>query len=116
MFVGLHEKNLIVRLSESERERALAKSSAKPFVVNGRAMREYVAIGDTVQRRQNDVATLVKSAFDFASGLAPKVKKEAKATTVKSKGKPTAKSKGNKRDWQRLAAPSVIVPTPHLQI
>ena len=98
MFVGLHEKNLIVRLSESERERALAKSNAKPFVVNGRAMREYVAIGDTVQRRQNDVATLVKSAFDFASGLAPKVKKDAKATTVKSKGKPTAKSKGNKRD------------------
>ena len=86
----MHEQNLIVRLSESERERALAKSNAKPFVVNGRAMREYVAIGDAVQRKQNEVATLAKSAFGYASGLAPKIKQVAKATT--------ANSKVNKRD------------------
>ena len=68
----------------------MAKSNAKPFVVNGRAMREYVSIGDAGQRKQNEVDTLAKSAFGYASGLAPKIKQVAKATT--------AKSKVNKRD------------------
>ena len=88
LFVGFHEQNLIVCLSASDR--AMAKSNAKPFVVNGRAMREYVSIGDAGQRKQNEVALLAKSAFGYASGLAPKIKQVAKATT--------AKSKVNKRD------------------
>ena len=88
LLVGLHEQNLIVHLSASDR--AVAKSNAKPFVVKGRAMREYVSIGDAGQRKQNEIATLAKSAFGYANGLAPKIKQVAKATT--------AKSKVNKRD------------------
>jgi TfoX/Sxy family transcriptional regulator of competence genes len=85
MFVGLHEQNLIVRLSERDRDRAVVKSNAKPFAVNGRTMREYIAITDAPKRDPNEVAKFVKSAFDYAIDLAPKIKKENKAKAAKSK-------------------------------
>lgn len=90
MFVDLHEQNLIVRLDDTGRERAVAQAQAKPFVVMGKAMREYMAIGDAPLRKQSEVAALMKTALSYARGLAPKIKKPSKAATEKmwSKLKP----------------------------
>lgn len=92
MFVGLHEQNLIVRLDEAGRERAVAQARAKPFVVMGKAMREYVAIGDAPLRKQSEVAALMKAALSYARSLEPKVKKPAKTATEKTAVKTKTKA------------------------
>ena len=88
--------NLIARLEDTGRERAVAQAHAKPFVVMGKAMREYVAIGDAPQRKQSDVAVLMKTAFGYARGLAPKIKKPSKAAMEKNVVKIKAKTKATK--------------------
>ena len=51
MFVALHERNLIVRLSEEKREELLKLSGAKKFEpMAGRVMQEYVAITPVMQK------------------------------------------------------------------
>lgn len=93
MFAGLHEQNLIVRLDEAGRERAVAQSRAAPFVVMGKAMREYVAIGDAPLRKQSEVTALMKAALSYARDLGPKIKKPSKTTAKKTAVKTRAKTK-----------------------
>lgn len=77
MFTGLHEMRLIVRLPEAERVRLIAEASAKPFIVMGRTMREYVVIEDALDRRPAEVANHMNCAFNYVRTL-PAKKKAAK--------------------------------------
>ena len=79
MFTGLHETRLIVRLPEAERIRLIAEARAKPFVVMGRTMREYVVVEDALDRGPTEVATYMVCAFNYARSL-PAKKKAAKLT------------------------------------
>lgn len=75
MFAGLHEQNLIIRLPSERREALIAAGSARPFVVMGRAMREYVAVQGPMDRSEALLNQLVAEAFGFASALPVKEKK-----------------------------------------
>jgi TfoX/Sxy family transcriptional regulator of competence genes len=74
MFTGLHETRLIVRLPETERLRLIGEAGAKPFVVMGRTMREYVVIEDALDRRPAEVANHMICAFNYARSLPAKTK------------------------------------------
>ena len=74
MFTGLHDTRLILRLPEAERARLIAQAGAKPFVVMGRTMREYVVIDDAISRRPAEVADYMARALDYARSLPPKKK------------------------------------------
>jgi TfoX/Sxy family transcriptional regulator of competence genes len=69
MFCGAHELNMMVRLSEAEREKALARPGFGRFSVRGRTMREYVTLPP---ERLTDVAYLKRwfsKALAYASTL-----------------------------------------------
>lgn len=74
MFTGVHETRLIVRLLEAERMRLIDADGAKPFVVLGRTMREYVAIEDALGRTPARIAGYMSSAFNYARKLPAKSK------------------------------------------
>lgn len=83
MFAGLHEQNLIVRLAQAERERLTAAGLAKPFVVMGKTMREYVVLNAPLAQSDDVLAAHLARAYAFARKLPPKVKKAAKASKAK---------------------------------
>lgn len=80
MFAGIHEQDLILRLSETERARLVAARRARPFAVAGRTMREYVAVSGALALGEADVAALIADAFAFASGLPVKPRKADRAS------------------------------------
>ena len=77
MFAGLHQTNMVLRLSEGDRAEFLKQDSAKIFEpLPGRIMKEYVVVPP---RLKDDEATLLKwsvKAFSYAKSLGPKVKKK----------------------------------------
>ena len=79
MFTGLHQENLILRLSEADRREFLAMPGAKIFEpMPGRAMKEYAQATQEVIASPADLAAWMKRAFAYASSLPPKAKKAKK--------------------------------------
>jgi TfoX/Sxy family transcriptional regulator of competence genes len=79
MFMGLHEKSLILRLSEADRVQFVSTYSATLFEpMPGRPMREYVVVPPSLV---NDpaLADWVGKSFEYASQLPAKAAKAAKA-------------------------------------
>ena len=78
MFTGLHQDNMIVRLSESEREHAIESRQAtlfRPFGPDSKmTMREYVAVPASVLADPAELGTWVMKAVDYTSSLPPKHK------------------------------------------
>lgn len=72
LFAGVHERNLLLRLDQAGRERAIAQQGAQPFVAMGRTMREYVVIGDATARTPGEVSALIAAAFAYARMLPAK--------------------------------------------
>ena len=96
MFTGLHETRLIVRLPEAERARLIAEAGAKPFVVMGRTMREYVAIEDAIGRKPADVANYMTCALNYARTLpakkkTSKLRKPSAAAPARSARRPVSR-------------------------
>jgi TfoX/Sxy family transcriptional regulator of competence genes len=87
MFTGLHEDNLVVRLSPEARAELLAKRGAAPFQPMGRVMREYVLVPKAMTVRKQELAAWLAEAFRFASSLPSKPdKRKAKAPAAKKGG------------------------------
>jgi TfoX/Sxy family transcriptional regulator of competence genes len=79
MFTGLHQENMILRLSEEDRSAFLALSGAKIFEpMPGRQMKEYVQVTPEVLASAKDLAAWMGKAFRYASSLPPKEKKAKK--------------------------------------
>jgi TfoX/Sxy family transcriptional regulator of competence genes len=79
MFTGLHQENLILRLSEDDRRALLALPGAKLFEpMPGRQMKEYVQATPEVLASPKDLAAWMGKAFRYASSLPPKEKKAKK--------------------------------------
>lgn len=70
MFAGLHEDRLIVRLPD--------EAAGRPFVVMGRTMREYAAIGKALERPPAEMKRWIERAFRYARSLPPKRPKKKK--------------------------------------
>jgi TfoX/Sxy family transcriptional regulator of competence genes len=88
MFIGLHQENMVLRLSEGDREKYLAQPGATIFEpMPGRAMREYVVATPALLADRAALARWVGRAFSYAASLPVKAKKKpaAKANRAKTK-------------------------------
>jgi len=64
MFASLHEDRLIVRVPE--------EAPARPFVAQGRTMREYAALEDALALSPAAFRQWIDRGFRYASGLPPR--------------------------------------------
>lgn len=71
MFGGVYKNFLIVRLGESEAQRALSGKGARPFDITGRPMKGWVMV-DKSGWEGGGLKAWLKMAMDFASSLPPK--------------------------------------------
>jgi TfoX/Sxy family transcriptional regulator of competence genes len=75
MFAGLHQENMIFRLSPEDRAAFLVLPGTGPFVpMEGRPMREYVAAPPEMMASQDELETWLARALTFTKTLPPKVK------------------------------------------
>ena len=64
MFASLHEDRLIVRVPE--------EAAARPFVAQGRTMREYAALENALALSPPAFRRWIDRGFRYTSGLVPK--------------------------------------------
>lgn len=84
MFTGIHEDNVIVRLSEAERTtRADRAEVFEPFP--GRKMREYLAVPEDVKSDPEALASWIADGLAFAAALPPKLPKQPKPPKPRKK-------------------------------
>jgi TfoX/Sxy family transcriptional regulator of competence genes len=70
MFMGLHQDDFIVRLSESDRTAALAVSGARVFEpMPGRPMKEYIALPTAMLSKRDELRGWVDRAFSYGGAL-----------------------------------------------
>ncbi len=82
MFVGLHQRDLIVRFSMGDRESILNQNEGAIFApMKGRIMKEYVAISEEIiYKRRNRLNDLIAVSLDYVKTLPIKsVKKKGVA-------------------------------------
>ena len=83
--MGLHQEDLILRLSADDREKAQAEFGAGPFEpMAGRPMREYVAMPTSVLSDRAALLAWVERSIAFAESLPVKEKKPRKARAQKT--------------------------------
>lgn len=76
MFAGLHQSNVVVRLPEPHRAEFLRIEGAQQFEpMPGRPMREYVVAPASMVSKPDELGIWIGRALEYASSLAPKVKK-----------------------------------------
>lgn len=93
MFCGAHESDILVRLDEEAREKALGEPGFAPFGPMGRPLKEYVCVP---RERITDTAYLKRwfqRARDYAATLPPKSPEAPKAPKA---AKAAARSKSAK--------------------
>jgi TfoX/Sxy family transcriptional regulator of competence genes len=79
MFAGVHEDNLILRLSQKDLESILSAPGVKPFTpMGGRVMKEYAALPATLVKDTTTFKAWLKKSFAYAGSLPVKAKKGGK--------------------------------------
>ncbi len=63
---------LILRLSESEREAFAKRYKTAPLVMYGAVMKEYVAVPDSLLKKTSELKKYLALSYDYVSGLQPK--------------------------------------------
>lgn len=78
MFVGLHQEDLVLRLSEKDREEVFAKNEGVVFApMVGRVMREYVVLTEQIiYSNKKRIKELIGRSLSFAQSLPVKEKKK----------------------------------------
>ncbi len=89
MFMGLHQEDMIVRLSEADRKSALAIEGSRVFEpMPGRPMKEYVALAPQLLEDRDEIRAWVARAVAYGNALPGKLaKKSAGSAPAKSKAK-----------------------------
>jgi len=73
MFSGLHQENLLLRLSEPDREELLKVSGASIFSpMPGRLMKEYVVVPPSLIADEGKLKKWIARSYEYAFTLAPK--------------------------------------------
>ena len=72
MLAGLFEDQMMMRLSEADRTKAIAEAGAKPFAPSGRPMREYVVLPPSVVDDKRKLGTWLKRAVAYVETLPAK--------------------------------------------
>lgn len=87
MFAGLHQENMILRLSAEDRTDLQRRAEAKTFEpMPGRPMREYVVVPETILKSEQQLNAWLEKAATYVKTLPPK--------PARTKAKKTAKSPG----------------------
>ncbi|MHB9022605.1 MAG: TfoX/Sxy family protein [Armatimonadota bacterium] len=83
-FVGAHEDNFILRLSEADQQEILAREDVSIFCpMPGRVMREYVVIPPAIYRSPEQFSAWLQRSMDYAKTVPPKPKRAKKARSRK---------------------------------
>lgn len=69
MCFGIWKDNLILRLGESQAQKALKKNNVKPFDITGRAMKGWVMVAPSGMKTGTILRQWVKLAIDFVMQL-----------------------------------------------
>ncbi len=74
MFTGVHQRTIILRLSESDRNEILTKhAQAKPFEpMPGRLMKEYIALPEVLGKNEVILREWLERAYKYTRSLPPK--------------------------------------------
>ena len=74
MFAGIHQDTIMLRLSQKDREEILAKyDEVAPFEpVEGRIMREYVALPESIYDDNDILHEFLNRSYQYALSLPPK--------------------------------------------
>lgn len=79
-FAGAHEENILVRLSESDREDIFSRYDEahvfEPF--EGRKMKEFVVLPESLVHDREEFRVWLDRAYDYARSMPPKEKKPKK--------------------------------------
>ena len=74
MAAGIVGEELLVRLDEEDRERALAEPNVHPFEMGGRTTRGFVLVGPEGVADEAELARWVDAGADYAASLPPKAR------------------------------------------
>ena len=73
---GVHQENIMLRLSEAERTEFLAiEGTARFEPMPGRPMREYVVVSQHMLQSPDDLVAWLEKSYAYAKSLPPKEKK-----------------------------------------
>jgi TfoX/Sxy family transcriptional regulator of competence genes len=79
MFTLLHQgSSLAIRLPEDERQKFLKKYETTLFQAYGGAMKEYVAVPDSLLERTKELQKYFQLSYEYVKGLKPKPTKKKK--------------------------------------
>lgn len=77
MFAGLHQENMVLRLSEADRRQFLRLEGAGLFEpMPGRVMKEYVVVPASLLHHSTELMKWIEKSFAFALSLGPKPMKK----------------------------------------
>jgi TfoX/Sxy family transcriptional regulator of competence genes len=86
LFIGLHQNDFILRLSENDRARFSAEFGDRIFEpMPGRPMREYVRLPEELLADARRRASWIKLSLRYAEAIAPKTKLSKRESTPRSK-------------------------------
>lgn len=73
MFAGLHQENMVLRLSEEDRLELFRSDDARPFEpMTGRVMRAYVIVPQSILNSKTELPMWLQKASPYAKSLPPK--------------------------------------------
>jgi len=85
LFIGLHQDDFIMRLSEQDRARFTAEFGKRTFEpMKGRPMREYVRLPEALLTDARKRASWIKRSLRYAEAIAPKAKTSKKKQPLQS--------------------------------
>jgi TfoX/Sxy family transcriptional regulator of competence genes len=77
LFIGLHQNDFIMRLSEEDRTRFSAQYGERTFEpMKGRPMREYVRLSEELLSDARKRASWITRSLEYAEGIKPKARKK----------------------------------------
>jgi TfoX/Sxy family transcriptional regulator of competence genes len=77
LFIGLHQNDFIMRLSEEDRTRFSAEYGERVFEpMKGRPMREYVRLPEELLTDARRRARWIKRSLEYAEGTKPKARRK----------------------------------------
>ncbi len=82
MFMGLHQENMFLRLSENDKQNFLKLEKTKQFEpMPGRVMKEYVIVSPSLLKNRTSLKKWINKSFSYTLTLPPKTKKKKSAPT-----------------------------------
>ena len=84
LFIGLHQNDFIMRLSEGDRSRFTAQYGERTFEpMSGRPMRQYVRLPEELLADPRKRANWIKRSLSYAETIVPKAKYPPRKTSAR---------------------------------